>query len=270
MRTSLKWRELLPRSRKKEEQEKEHAPDYRTYRFGGREFALYTLQGLGLTVLIAWFFYRSLWAVIPLLPLAVLFLRGMQESLAKRRRETLALQFRDLILSASAGLQAGYSLENAFLTAGEDVERLYGRDSIMAAEVAVWRRGIENNIPLEQMLKNLGRRSGVADVEDFAEVFSIARRSGGAMNDMIRRSAAVTGDKIAISREIRTLLASRRYEQKIMNLIPFLIMAYLQLTSAGFFDVLYGNPAGILIMTGCLAVYLAAFLLSEKIVDIEV
>ena len=101
MRTSLKWRELLPRSRKKEEQEKEHAPDYRTYRFGGREFALYTLQGLGLTVLIAWFFYRSLWAVIPLLPLAVLFLRGMQESLAKRRRETLALQFRDLILSAS-------------------------------------------------------------------------------------------------------------------------------------------------------------------------
>ena len=149
MRTSLKWRELLPRSRKKEEQEKEHAPDYRTYRFGGREFALYTLQGLGLTVLIAWFFYRSLWAVIPLLPLAVLFLRGMQESLAKRRRETLALQFRDLILSASAGLQAGYSLENAFLTAGEDVERLYGRDSIMAAEVAVLRRGIENNIPLE-------------------------------------------------------------------------------------------------------------------------
>ena len=127
-----------------------------------------------------------------------------------------------------------------------------------------------DNIPLEQMLKNLGRRSGVADVEDFAEVFSIARRSGGAMNDMIRRSAAVTGDKIAISREIRTLLASRRYEQKIMNLIPFLIMAYLQLTSAGFFDVLYGNPAGILIMTGCLAVYLAAFLLSEKIVDIEV
>ena len=55
-----------------------------------------------------------------------------------------------------------------------------------------------------------------------------------------------------------------------MNLIPFLIMAYLQLTSAGFFDVLYGNPAGIVIMTGCLAVYLAAFLLSEKIVDIEV
>ncbi len=270
MQISLKWRELLPHSRKKEEQRKEHAPDYRKYLFDGKEFALYTVQGLGIAVLIAWFFYRSFWALLPLLPLVVLFLRGKQESLAKGRREKLAQQFRDLILSAAAGLQAGYSVENAFLAAGEDVERLYGTDSIMACEMAVLRRGIGNNIPLEQMLKDLGRRSGVPDVEDFAEVFSIAKRSGGAMNEMIRRSAAVTGDKIEISREIRTLLASRRYEQKIMNLIPFLIMAYLQVTSAGFFDVLYKNPAGILIMTVCLAVYLAAFLLSGKIVDIEV
>ena len=270
MRISLKWRELLPRSRKKAQKEKEHAPDYRKYSFSGKEFALYSVQGLGLAAVIAWFFYRSLWAVIPLLPLVVFFLRRTQESLAKRRRERLAVQFRDLILSAAAGLQAGYSVENAFLAAGEDVKRLYGADSIMAAEAAVLRRGISNNIPLELLLKDLGRRSGVGDVEDFAEVFSIARRAGGAVNDMIRRSASVTGDKIQISREIRTLLASGRYEQKIMNLIPFFIMAYLQLTSAGFFDALYGNPAGILIMTGALAVYSAAFLLSEKIVDIEV
>ncbi|HJA94603.1 MAG TPA: hypothetical protein H9717_16075 [Candidatus Eisenbergiella merdipullorum] len=270
MQISLKWRELLPRSRKKEAQEKEHAPDYRKYLFKGREFLLYTAEGFGITALIAWFFYRSFWAVIPLSPLIVFFLRGMQKKLAKSRREKLALQFRDMILSAAAGLQAGYSVENAFLAAGEDVARLYGADSIMAGETAVLRRGLGNSIPLEQMLMDLGRRSGVPDVEDFAEVFSIAKRSGGAMNEMIKRSAAITGDKIEISREIRTLLASRRYEQKIMNLIPFLIVAYLQLTSGGFFDVLYGNPAGILIMTACLAVYLAAFLLSGKIVDIEV
>ena len=238
--------------------------------FSGKEFALYAAQGLGLTVLIAWFFYRSLWAVLPLLPLAVLFLRRMQERLGKDRREKLALQFRDLILAAAAGLQAGYSVENAFLAAGEDVERLHGTDSLIAGEMRFMRRGIRNNSPLEQLLLDLGRRSGVGDVEDFAEVFSIAKRSGGAVCDMIRRSAAVTGDKIEISGEIRTLLASRKYEQKIMNLIPFLIVAYLQVTSKGFFDVLYGNPAGILIMTACLGVYLAAFLLSGKIVDIEV
>ena len=90
------------------------------------------------------------------------------------------------------------------------------------------------------------------------------------MNAIIRRSAAVTGDKIEVKREMNTLLSSKKYEQKIMNLVPFLIVAYLQITSKGFFDVLYGNPVGIAIMTACLAVYLAAFLLSGKIVDIEV
>ena len=238
--------------------------------FDGKEFARYAAEGLGLTILIAWFFYRSFMAVLPLAPLAVFYLCRVQEKLGKDRREKLALQFRDLILSVAGGLQAGYSVENAFLAAGEDVERLHGTDSLMAREMRILRRGIRNNIPLERMLLDLGRRSGVGDVEDFAEVFSIAKRSGGAINDMIRRSAAVTGDKIEISREIRTLLASRKYEQKIMNLIPFLIVAYLQITSRGFFDVLYGNPAGIAIMTACLAVYLAAFLLSGKIVGIEV
>lgn len=55
-----------------------------------------------------------------------------------------------------------------------------------------------------------------------------------------------------------------------MNMVPFLIMAYLQLTSKGFFDCLYFNTAGILIMTGCLALYLAAFLISRKMIEIEV
>lgn len=90
------------------------------------------------------------------------------------------------------------------------------------------------------------------------------------MNDIIRRSAEAIGNKIEVKQEIRMLLSSKKYEQRIMNLIPFLIVAYLQITSPGFFDVLYHNPAGILVMTGALAVYLAAYLLSCKIVEIEV
>lgn len=50
---------------------------------------------------------------------------------------------------------------------------------------------------------------------------SIAKRSGGNLNDIIRRSAAVTGEKIEVKQEIQTLLSSRRYEQKIMNMVPF-------------------------------------------------
>jgi len=173
-------------------------------------------------------------------------------------------------LSLSSGLQAGFSIENAFLEAGKDVICLYGKDSLIGLEAEWFRRGIRNNVPLEELFLNLGRRSCQEDMENFAEVFSIARKSGGNMREIIRKSAEVTGERIYVQKEIQTLLSSRKYEQKIMNLIPILIIAYLQLTSRGYFDVLYGNLPGILIMTGALAVYLTAWYLSEKIVEIEV
>ena len=98
-----------------------------------------------------------------------------------------------------------------------DMERLYGDDSLMAKELRFFRNGLRNHVPLELLLADLGIRSGEPDIEDFAEVFSIAKRSGGNLNDIIRRSAAVTGEKIEVKQEIQTLLSSRRYEQKIMN-----------------------------------------------------
>lgn len=55
-----------------------------------------------------------------------------------------------------------------------------------------------------------------------------------------------------------------------MNGVPFGILLYISIASRGFFDVLYKNAAGIIVMTICLGVYLGAIFLSGKIVDIEV
>lgn len=267
MMKSSEWREWFS-IRKKEE--KEQAADYRKYTLDLREWAVCMVQGILILEMMAWFFYRTPWAALPLSPLLIFFKQRRTEELANKRKRELAMQFRDLILAVSSGLQAGYSMENAFGEAGREMEGLYGRDSLIAGEMERIGRGIRSNVPLEELLLDLGRRSGEEDVENFAEVFSIAKRSGGNMKEIIQRSAAVIGDKIAVRREIHTILAARKYEQKIMNLVPVLIIAYLQLTSKGFFDVLYGNLPGRLIMTGALAVYLAAYRISEKIVEIEV
>ena len=70
--------------------------------------------------------------------------------------------------------------------------------------------------------------------------------------------------------EIDTMLRGKQYEQKIMRAVPLLILIYMDLTSPGFFSVLYGSLLGRAIMTGCLAVYLAALYLAEKISNIQV
>lgn len=66
------------------------------------------------------------------------------------------------------------------------------------------------------------------------------------------------------------MISAKKMEQKIMNLVPFLIIFYIGTTSKGFFDVLYHNLVGVVVMTVCLVFYGAAWRFSKKIVEIEV
>jgi len=50
-----------------------------------------------------------------------------------------------------------------------------------------------------------------------------------------------------------------------MKIMPFGILAYVGMSSPGYFDPLYGNATGIMIMTVLLIVYLAAFYLGDRI-----
>ena len=104
----------------------------------------------------------------------------------------------------------------------------------------------------------------------FAAVFSTAKRSGGDMDKIIQTSARMLGDKIDVRKEIETTLSSKKAEQMIMSLMPAGIILYLQLTSPGFLEVLYGNPFGVCAMTVCLGIYGLSYWLGKRIVDIEV
>lgn len=169
----------------------------------------------------------------------------------------------------TAGIQAGSSIENAFLDVEREIGVLYGQNSEMGQELALIRKGLTNRVALEQMLLDFGRRSGIEEIRDFTEVFATARHLGGNLKEMIQRTADLTGQRMETQRDIATMLASRKYEQKVMMLIPFLLYGYMQVSSKRFFDGLYHNPAGIAIMTVCLGLYLASCVLAEKIMDIR-
>ena len=245
-------------------------PDYNEYRFKAKEHIVYTAEGLLIAALIGYFFYRSWIACIVLLPIVFLFLQRKKRELAKKQRQDLSVQFKDLILSVSANQKAGYSIENAFRESYKDMVMLYGEEGIICTELRHILTGLDNNVVLEKLLYSLGMRSGLPDVVQFADVFLIAKRNGGNMTDILAKTAAVIEQKTETDKEIQLMIGAKKMEQKIMNMVPFLIIFYISSTSKGFFDVLYHNLIGVIIMTVCLGFYLAAFLLSGRIVDIEV
>jgi tight adherence protein B len=124
--------------------------------------------------------------------------------------------------------------------------------------------------PLEKMLTEFAERSGCEDIMSFAEVFSFAKRSGGNYVEIIRTTVQKLSDRIEVEREIQTELAGKRFEGRIMDIMPVLIIAYLNVTSGEFMSVLYGNPAGVAVMSGALGLYIGAILLSERMMNIRV
>ena len=140
----------------------------------------------------------------------------------------------------------------------------------MLVEVHQINAGIEMNEPLEKLLADFGARSGCEDIESFAEVFSFAKRSGGDFVKIIRTTVQKLVGKIEVEREIATVLAGKKLEGRVMSAMPITILAYMTFSSGDFLDVLYGNTAGILIMSAALAVYAVAMGLSGHILDIQV
>lgn len=246
------------------------AADYNQYVFGRKELITQLiLQNffLGIT---AFLFYDSIIAWILLTPMSVFFLKKKRRELCKRRRQRLENEFREVILSVASSLQAGYSVENAFKDAYRDIVPLYGEESVMACELRLLIRRLDNNEQLEDILTHLAERSGVRDISDFAEVFRTAKRTGGELRTIIANTAQIIGDKQEVRREIQTVISEKKLEQTIMRCMPFLIILYISVTSNGYFDGLYHNIFGWTVMTAGLAVYAAACLLSDKILDIRI
>ena len=65
-------------------------------------------------------------------------------------------------------------------------------------------------------------------------------------------------------------ISGKKMEQKVMSAVPFFLLGYMKLTAWDFICPLYGNLAGVLMMSISLMVYIGADYIAGKIVEIEV
>lgn len=231
---------------------------------------LSVLKGEAICILVGYTFYRSILITAALLPLGLLYPFYEREQRKKQRKKELASQFKEGMMILASSFGAGYSIENALAAGTRELALLYGEQSLITREFTYIVLQLRTNRPVEQLLMELADRSGLEDIRNFAEVFNVAKRSGGSLSTVMRHTADVIRDKMQVKEEIATLTTAKQYEQKIMNLIPFLVVLYVDYSSPGFFAQMYQTILGRILMTGCLVVYLAAWILAKKILEIEV
>ena len=233
------------------------------------EYFQLLFRALLITALFTFVFYRKLLFFLLLLPLSIFFPFSQRKALAAVRQRKLLLAFREALSLLASSLSAGYSLENALHESLSELTVLYGSQALIVREFLYLLRQVEMNIPLEQAVDDFARRSGLDDIKTFARVLRIARKSGGDLAGILRHTSEVIGDRIQIKEEILTLTAARRFEQRVMNLVPLFMILYVDFSSPGFFRVMYETLLGRIVMTLCLATYLFALYLSQRISSIS-
>ncbi|MGN0482201.1 MAG: type II secretion system F family protein [Lachnospiraceae bacterium] len=259
----------MKRQRKVENEKKNEAYDYAEYTFTKKEHVAIIGVSVLLTGLISWLFYRSVIGMVCILIFCPFLYKSRKKQQIQKIQQTLCMEFKDALQSISSAMQAGYSIENAWREAQHDMQQLHGRESRMTQELIQMNTAIRLNIPLEQLLVDFAARSACEDIISFCQIFQFAKRSGGDFIKVMRVTAEHIQSKIEAQQEIDTLLASQRMEQKMMDVIPLGILAFINISSPQFLASLYGNPTGILVMTAALLGYAFAIWLSAKIGDVR-
>lgn len=237
---------------------------------GIRHWLLGLCQGILMAAAVAYGFYRSMAVFALLLIPACGYLWIYEQAWRKKQLLCLEQQFKEAIRILAGSLSAGYSVENAIVTGCGELEQLYGPEGMIVREFVLMREQMNMNRSAEQVMQDFANRSSLEEAERFSQIFQIAKRSGGQLTAVICHTVSIMEDRSQVKEEIRTMSASVQFEQKVMRVIPFLMILYIDMTSPGFFRVMYETVLGRMIMTGCLAVYLLSWYLSHKILDIRI
>lgn len=244
---------------------------YDQYRMRPDEVIITLALAMGFLFMVGHIFYNNLLVASLMATLGAFYIPVRKKELIKKRKDLLKLQFKDALYFVSVSLSAGKSFETALLDAQRTLEKVYpdtGADIIKELELINAR--IMMNIPVESALIDLAERSGIEEIKNFSDVFSISKRAGANLIEVIKNTSSIIREKIEVKNEIENIIAGKKLEQKILSFAPFVMVLLLKMMSEDFVEELFDSARGISVMTVALVMILAGVFISKKIMDIEV
>ena len=175
--------------------------------------------------------------------------------------------FQEFVTGLSAGLRAGYSLPNGFEEAVLEMVHLHGEKSLLIKELKRVNRGMKEGRKCEEMLTEAGHRLGCQTMLDLSEVLGIVNLIGGDRTKILEQTNRLLQSKNNLRQEIEDSISGRIFEAKIMEMIPFFIVLYIEMGNPGFYEVLYKGIYGRAIMILCMTIYIVAKLWMHCIVN---
>ena len=170
----------------------------------------------------------------------------------------------------NTSLQAGYSMENAWKEVEKELLILYGDQSEFYLQLKEVNIRASHNIPIEKLFLEFAYECKIEEVIQFAELMEYGKRSGSKWKKIIDVTVSQMMEREDVKQQIEVIVAEKKLEQQVMNIMPLGILAFLQISAWDYMSVLYHNWFGIICMTIFLVGYIIVFYLSQKILRIEI
>lgn len=243
--------------------------DYSHYEFTAAEKALWFSVGAVVVAIVAFIFYEKLFiCVLAAIVGGYAFIPIRAKQLMEKRRLKLQVQFKDMLESLGTSLGAGKNMPDSLSSAHDDMMLLHSPEADITRELGIMLVGIQNNLNIEDLLMDFGRRSGLPDVLTFSDVFETCFRKGGDIREIIINTQQVIVEKMEISMEIQTMITGKKTEQTAMMFTPIVFVGVLKSMGGGLVDL--SSPIGMLASTVAIGVFVASYFLSKKILTIKI
>ena len=251
-------------------------PDYKKCAMPKWQHTLmYIVFAAAATVILNIFYKNMMIAVIIAVFIAPTFEREFARAQVKKRKKKLRTQFCDMLEAMSVASRAGNNELKALESAYHDLQMTYSENTDIIIEMKNIIDRNRNGIPLRTLFKDFGERSGIEDIKSFGEIYEIIEGRSDRFADIIKQTQQIISDKIEIEEEIETVLTAPKSENKIMLVMPVLLVVLLGggEGGGGFLDWLYADETkfyGFIVISICVAVFIGAYLLGQKMTDIDV
>jgi tight adherence protein B len=181
-----------------------------------------------------------------------------------KRTKVFNNQLGDALGVFANSLKAGYSYLQAVKSVAKEMPDPISREfGIVLKEMSL-------GLTVEDTLNGLLERVDSEDLSLMVTAILIQRETGGNLAEILENISETIRERIRLQGEIKTLTAQGRMSGAIIALMPFALAAFLQAANPEYFEALYTNLLGQILIGVALFNELMGILMIRKIINIDV
>lgn len=241
--------------------------NYDIYFLNNKEKLKYYGISFPASFIVLYIFYNNIFVSLLISFISIFIMKNKySDYLKNKRRELLKIQFVELLQSLSASISAGRQMGEALEEGLTVLRNTFSSESPLIIELEyIVKRLKEYREEEEKLLKDFAKRVKIRDISSFVEVYAICKETGGDMEKAIVKTSQIIMEKQSIEKEMNVLSAQKKFEGKLISIMPILVIICLRITSPSYLDPLYATLAGRIIMSFSLIGIGYAYYLTDKI-----